>query len=165
MEDRFRYRIHKMSATPLFADDTIQARKIIQNLMQVQDAITQDFHYQFRHKADTLIVPEHLRPVNYGFHFPEEDIDRQLKKQGDKCFGCGQKLEPSDSLWFCQVTGYYFCEKCPCIVSQVPGAIRQLDFSSFVVSGMVAADIIADIDKPSVLTECLPQRIVRKRMF
>ena len=30
---------------------------------------------------------------------------------------------------------------------------------------MVAADIIADIDKPSVLTECLPQRITGKRMF
>ena len=40
MEDKFRYKIHKMSATPLFVDDKIQAQRIIQNLMQVQDAIT-----------------------------------------------------------------------------------------------------------------------------
>lgn len=48
---------------------------------------------------------------------------------------------------------------------QIPGAIRQLDFSQFVVSKMLEADTIADVERPSVLTECLPHRIRCEKLF
>ncbi|CAL6026881.1 Conserved_hypothetical protein [Hexamita inflata] len=121
--------------------------------------------YTFQEGLISLSLPVHLQQVDYKVYFPTMNMDEQLEHQHNQCFGCANTFKPSESIWFCQYSGKYYCEHCKFVSVQLPSLIRQGEIAPVNVNADFQQDISNQMQSVSILNECLPLCIKRNKKY
>ncbi|CAL6008293.1 Conserved_hypothetical protein [Hexamita inflata] len=121
--------------------------------------------YTFQEGLISLSLPVHLQQVDYKVYFPTMNMDEQLEHQHNQCFGCANTFKPSESIWFCQYSGKYYCEHCKFVSVQLPSLIRQGEIAPVNVNVDFQQDISNQMQSVSILNECLPLCIKRNKKY